>query len=94
MIGRWQILQNRILVDALLVELSKAKPISAKPAPIVQGIPAIRKGCPANSQVLFSTWFLNEILRHGEEEKPILRCSSDWGRLIRIIASIVSHNGR
>jgi hypothetical protein len=42
-------------IEALLVKLSKAKPISAKPAPIVQGMSAIRQGCPANSQVFFST---------------------------------------
>jgi hypothetical protein len=37
-------------VEKLLVKLSKMKPISAKPAPIV--VPA---ACTANSQVFFST---------------------------------------
>jgi len=42
-------------VEALLVKLSKMKPISAKPAPIVLGSTAIRAACTANSQVFFST---------------------------------------
>jgi hypothetical protein len=42
-------------VEKLLVKLSKVKPVSAKPAPIVQGMPAIRAACTANSQVFFST---------------------------------------
>jgi hypothetical protein len=42
-------------VEALLVKLSKVKPISAQPAPIVQGMSAIRAACTANSQVFFST---------------------------------------
>jgi hypothetical protein len=42
-------------VEALLVKLSQVKPISAKPAPIVQGMSAIRAACTANSQVFFST---------------------------------------
>jgi hypothetical protein len=42
-------------IEALLVKLSKVKPISAKPAPIVRGEPAIRAACAANSQVFFST---------------------------------------
>jgi hypothetical protein len=42
-------------LEALLVNLSKVKPISAKPAPIVPGKSAIRAACRANSQVFFST---------------------------------------
>jgi hypothetical protein len=42
-------------VEELLVKLSKMKPISAKPAPIVPGNPAIRAASTANSQVFFST---------------------------------------
>jgi hypothetical protein len=42
-------------VEELLVKLSKVKPISAKPAPIVLGRSAIRIACTANSQVFFST---------------------------------------
>jgi hypothetical protein len=42
-------------LEELLVRLSKVKPISAKPAPIVQGESAIRAACAANSQVFFST---------------------------------------
>jgi hypothetical protein len=42
-------------VEELLVKLSKMKPISGKPAPIVLGNPAIRAACTANSQVFFST---------------------------------------
>ena len=42
-------------VEELLFKLSKMKPISAKPAPIVLGNPAIRAACTANSQVFFST---------------------------------------
>jgi len=42
-------------VEALLLKLSKVQPISAKPAPIVQGEAAIRAACSANSQVFFST---------------------------------------
>jgi hypothetical protein len=42
-------------VEELLVKLSKIKPISAKPAPIVLGNPAIRAASTANSQVFFST---------------------------------------
>jgi hypothetical protein len=42
-------------VEELLVKLSKMKPISAKPAPIVQGMSEIRAACTANSQVFFST---------------------------------------
>jgi hypothetical protein len=42
-------------VEELLLKLSKVKPISAKPAPIVLGEPAIRAACPASSQVFFST---------------------------------------
>jgi hypothetical protein len=41
-------------VEALLVKLSKVKPISAKRDPIVPGKVAIR-ACTANSQVFFST---------------------------------------
>jgi hypothetical protein len=36
-------------IEELLVKLSKMKPISAKPAPIVLGNPAIRAACTANS---------------------------------------------
>jgi hypothetical protein len=42
-------------VEELLVKLSKVKPISAKPAPIVLGESAIRAACTASSQVFFST---------------------------------------
>jgi hypothetical protein len=42
-------------VEQLRVKLSKVKPISAKPAPIVLGKPAIRVACTANSQVFFLT---------------------------------------
>ena len=42
-------------VEELLVRLSKMKPNSAKPAPIVLGNPAIRAAYTANSQVFFST---------------------------------------
>jgi hypothetical protein len=42
-------------VEELLVKLSQVKPISAKPAPIVQGMSAIRAASAANSQVFFST---------------------------------------
>jgi hypothetical protein len=42
-------------VEELLVKLSKMKPISAKPTPIVVGNPAIRAASTANSQVFFST---------------------------------------
>jgi hypothetical protein len=42
-------------VKELLVKLSKMKPISSKPAPIVLGNPAIRAVSTANSQVFFST---------------------------------------
>jgi hypothetical protein len=42
-------------VEELLLRLSKMKPISAKPAPIVLGKPAIRVASTANSQVFFST---------------------------------------
>jgi len=42
-------------VEELLVKLSKVKPISAKQAPIVQGMSAIRPDCTAKSQVFFST---------------------------------------
>jgi len=41
-------------VEALLVKLSKVKPISAKLAPIVPAKAAIR-ACTANSRVFFST---------------------------------------
>jgi hypothetical protein len=36
-------------------KLSKMKPVSARPAPIVIGNPAIRAASTANSQVFFST---------------------------------------
>jgi hypothetical protein len=42
-------------VEELLVKLSKMKPISVKPAPIVLGNPAIRAAFTENSQVFFST---------------------------------------
>jgi len=42
-------------IEQLLVKLSKVKPISAKPAPIAQGMPAIRANSTAHSQVFFST---------------------------------------
>ena len=42
-------------IEQLIVKLSKVKPISAKPAPIVQGMCAIRASCTAHSQVFFST---------------------------------------
>jgi hypothetical protein len=42
-------------IEQLLAKLSKMKPISAKPAPIIQGMSAIRAGCTADSQVFFST---------------------------------------
>jgi hypothetical protein len=42
-------------VEKLLLKLSKVKPISAKPAPIVQGMSAIRAGCTAHSKLFFST---------------------------------------
>jgi hypothetical protein len=42
-------------IEELLVRLSKVKPISAKPDPIVLGESAIRAACTANSQVFFST---------------------------------------
>jgi len=42
-------------IEQLLAKLSKVKPISPKPAPIVQGMPAIRAGFTAHSRVFFST---------------------------------------
>ena len=42
-------------VDVLLLRLSKMKPISAKPAPIVIGHSALRATGTANSRVFFST---------------------------------------
>jgi len=42
-------------LEKLLLRLSKVKPISAKPAPIVLGESAIRAACAATSQVFFST---------------------------------------
>ena len=42
-------------IEALLVKLSKAKPISAKPAPIVQGMSAIPGGSSAHPRVFYST---------------------------------------
>jgi hypothetical protein len=42
-------------VEELLLRLSKMKPISAKPVPIVLGKAAIRTASTANSQVFFST---------------------------------------
>jgi hypothetical protein len=43
-------------IEQLLVKLSKVKPISSKPAPIVQGVSATRgAACTAHSQVFFST---------------------------------------
>jgi len=40
-------------IEQLIVKLSKVKPVSAKPAPIAQGMPAIRASC---------TWALGEAL--------------------------------
>jgi len=42
-------------IEQVIVKLSKVKPISAKPAPIVQGMPAIQAGFTAHSQAFFST---------------------------------------
>jgi hypothetical protein len=42
-------------VEELLVKLSKIRPISAKPTPIVPGKTASRTAGTANSQVFFST---------------------------------------
>jgi|HubBroStandDraft_4_1064222.scaffolds.fasta_scaffold19914_1 hypothetical protein len=42
-------------IEQLLVKLSKMKPVSAKPAPIVQEITTIRTGGTADSHVFFST---------------------------------------
>ncbi len=42
-------------VEALLLRLSKMKPISAKPAPIGIGHSALRATGTANSRVFFST---------------------------------------
>jgi len=38
-------------LEQLIVKLSKVKPISAKPAPIVHGMLAVRASCTAHSQV-------------------------------------------
>jgi len=42
-------------IEKLLLKLSKVKPISANPAPIVLGKSAIRAAFTAHSQVFFST---------------------------------------
>jgi hypothetical protein len=42
-------------LEELHVKLSKVKPISAKPAPIVLGKSAIRAACTVNSHFFFST---------------------------------------
>jgi hypothetical protein len=42
-------------IEALLVKLSKAKPISAEPASIVKGMSAVPGGSTAHSRVFYST---------------------------------------
>jgi len=42
-------------IERLLERLSKVKPISAKPAPIVQGMSAVRAGITAHAKLFFST---------------------------------------
>ena len=42
-------------IERLLARLSKVKPISAKPAPIVQGLCAIQAGYTAHAKLFFST---------------------------------------
>jgi hypothetical protein len=42
-------------IEQLLIRLSKMKPVSAKPAPIVQRLPALRAGRTARPQIFFST---------------------------------------